>query len=120
MTSSPVPDTPNPEGRKKRALPRFNFIASTVLTEPVSAIRLSGRVTEISRGGCYVDILNALPLGTLLNLEITCDLGRFSTQGKIVYVHPGIGMGVAFVAPPENQLKVLDAWLAAFPATAAI
>jgi hypothetical protein len=115
-----VPDTPNSGGQKKRALPRFSFIASTVLTEPVSDIRLSGRVTEISRAGCYVDILNALPVGTLLNMEITCDLGRFLTQARTVYVHPGIGMGVVFVDPPESQLKVLDAWLAAFPATAAI
>jgi hypothetical protein len=53
---------------KQRAVPRYSFIATTELTDAANAIRLSGRVTEISRNGCYVDALNALPLGTLLNL----------------------------------------------------
>jgi hypothetical protein len=81
--------------------------------DPVNAIRMSGRVTEISRNGCYVDIMNALPVGTLLRLKISCDQGTFLTKGNIIYVHPGIGMGVAFIDPPEEQLKVLDSWLAA-------
>jgi len=98
---------------QRRAVPRYEFVATSELRDPVSAIRMSGRVTEISRNGCYVDILNALPVGTLLDLRISCDQGTFSTKGSIIYVHPGIGMGVAFLNPPEDQLKVLDSWLAA-------
>ena len=79
---------------------------------------MSGRITEVSRQGCYVDILNALPVGTVLDLQIDCDQGTFSTKGGIIYVHPGIGMGVAFLEPSEDQLKVLDSWLATLsPAT---
>ena len=83
-----------------------------MLTDSVNAIRLSGRVTEISRNGCYVDALNALPVGTVLDVQISCDQGTFSTKGSIIYVHPQIGMGVRFVDPPEEQLKTLDTWLA--------
>ena len=87
-------------------------MATSVLTDSVNAIRLSGRVTEISRNGCYVDALNALPVGTVLDVQISCDQGTFSTKGSIIYVHPQIGMGVRFVDPPEEQLKTLDTWLA--------
>ena len=87
-------------------------MATSVLTDPVNAIRLSGRVTEISRNGCYVDALNALPVGTVLDVQISCDQGTFLTKGSIIYVHPQIGMGVRFVDSPEEQLKTLDAWLA--------
>lgn len=115
-------NTPNSPGQyhQQRAVPRYNFIATTELVDAQNAIRLSGRVTEISRKGCYVDTLNALPVGTLLNLEIMCDQGKFCTQGNIVYVHPGIGMGIAFRNPPENQAKILDSWLSVLPATAAL
>jgi hypothetical protein len=104
----------------KRAVPRYSFVATTELTDTANAIRLSGRVTEISRNGCYVDVLNSLPVGTMLNLEIVCDQGRFSTKGSIIYVHPGIGMGIAFADMEAPQAKLLESWLAALPATAAI
>jgi len=113
-----VSNSPNSAGSfdTRRKLPRYNFVATSELTDPVSAIRLSGRVTEISRNGCYVDSLNALPVGTMLRLQITCDRGSFSTKGSIIYVHPGIGMGIMFLDPPEDQLKILDSWLAALSA----
>jgi hypothetical protein len=114
-----VSNSPNVTGTydTRRKVPRHEFVATSVLTDPVSAIRLSGRVTEISRKGCYVDALNSLPVGTALNLQISCDQGTFSTKGSIIYVHPGIGMGIAFIDPPEEQLKVLDAWLAGLAST---
>lgn len=111
---------PTTTSGNQRAVPRYSFVATTQLTEPVNAIRLSGRVTEISRNGCYVDVLNSLPVGTILNLEIICDQGKFTTKASIIYVHPGIGMGIAFVDIAEPQVKVLESWLAALPATAAI
>jgi hypothetical protein len=70
---------------------------------------------EISRSGCYVDILNVLPVGTLLNLRITCDQGTVVLRAKILYVHEGIGMGVIFLDPPKDQLEILDSWLATLP-----
>jgi hypothetical protein len=78
-------------------------------------MKLSGRIMEISRSGCYVDILNALPVGTLLTLQISCDQGTLKLKGKILYIHEGIGMGVVFVDPPDDQLKILDSWLAVLP-----
>jgi hypothetical protein len=115
-----VSDTSRSTGRyeTQRAVPRYSFVATTELTDPVHAVRLSGRVTEISRNGCYVDALNALPIGTLLNLEISCDLGKFTTKGRIIYIHPGIGMGIAFLDTSDSQMQILDSWLAALPATA--
>jgi len=62
-----------------------------------------------------VDILNAFPVGTVLNLQITRDQGCFSSKGKIIYVHPGIGMGVAFLETSEEQLEILDSWLVGLP-----
>jgi hypothetical protein len=101
--------------RERRTARRYTFVATTEITGSGNAGTLSGRVTEISREGCYVDILNALPAGTLLNVRIICDKGIFVTKGKIVYVDERIGMGVAFLDPLKDQLKILDSWLAELP-----
>jgi hypothetical protein len=97
---------------QQRKIPRYTFIATTELTDEASAASLAGRITEISRAGCYVDILNTLPVGTQLKVQIVRDSGTFMARGKIIYVHEQMGMGVAFVDPPSDQLKVLDLWLA--------
>ena len=103
-TGGPYPD--------KREVPRFCLIATVELREPVSDTRIPGRISELSRKGCYVDVLITLPEGTPLELRISRDQGVFQSTGKIIYVQPGMGMGVAFVDIPAEQLKILDTWLA--------
>jgi hypothetical protein len=105
------PIQPESQYREKRTVPRYEFIATVEIVEPISDMRISGRVSEISRKGCYVDILNTLPTGTEISLRVSRDRGTFATTGKIIYVQEAMGMGVAFVDPPVDQMKVLDAWL---------
>ncbi len=107
-------DPAAPHG-ERRAVPRYTFVATAELTDPASAMHLSGRISEISHNGCYVDSLNALPVGTVLDVRISCDHGAFETKGKIIYVLERLGMGVQFFDPPKDQLKVLESWLAEFP-----
>ena len=96
---------------ERRNLPRYSFVAAAELTESASAMKLAGRVTEINRNGCYVDTLNALPVGTSLTVHIFCDEGSFVTKGKVVHIQERIGVGVVFLNPPKDQLKILDSWL---------
>jgi hypothetical protein len=96
---------------EQRNAPRFTFIAAADITEPMSGVRISGRVSEISRTGCYIDILNALPVDTVVNLRIVRDQGTFTTPGKIVYVQDRMGMGIVFLNPLPAQLQILDEWL---------
>ena len=98
----------------RRKAPRFAFVATTEFTESANATKWSGTVTEISRTGCYVDILNTLPEGTMLDVHISCDRGRFDTRGKVVYVQERMGMGVVFLDSAKEQLEILDSWLAKF------
>ena len=113
MGGSPgTPTGSGPPFRDKREVPRYSFIAEVTVTDVENDTRMSGRISEISRKGCYVDILNPLPEGTSLQLKISRDQGAFTTPGKIIYVQPAMGMGVAFVNTPADQLKTLDAWLA--------
>jgi PilZ domain-containing protein len=113
MGGSPgSPTPPNSPFRDHREVPRYSFIAEVDLAEQATDTHISGRISEISRKGCYVDVLNTLPEGTPLQVKIKRDQGVFSSKAKIIYVQPGMGMGVAFVDIAADQLKILDAWLA--------
>jgi hypothetical protein len=111
---STLTTSPNSAGlySQQRTVPRYTFVATSEITDPVNAMRLSGKVMEISRKGCYLDALNVLPLGAVLHLLISCDQGAFATQAKVIYVQEHIGMGIAFLDTPEDQLQILDSWLA--------
>jgi hypothetical protein len=97
---------------EQRKVPRFTFIAAVELTEPLSDVRISGRISEISRKGCFVDILNTLPVDTFVQVRIVRDQGTFTTPGKIVYAQEPMGMGIAFIDPPTEQQETLDKWVA--------
>ena len=116
MGSFPNPQiggtTPNGAPRKEL---RYTFAATAEIVDSSSTVRLSGRVSEISRKGCYVESLNTLPVGTILNMQILRDQRTFTIRGRIIYVHEKFGMGVVFVDPPEDQLRILDGWLADLP-----
>jgi hypothetical protein len=112
-----MPDAADPTATglpfgQRRTVPRYSLIASAEVIDTATDARMTGRISEISRKGCYVDLLNTLPVETTVRLCITRDRGTFTTMARIIYVQEGIGMGVAFVDPPEDQLRVLDSWLA--------
>ena len=82
------------------------------LIETASTMCIEGRVSEISRKGCYVNTPSTLPVNTLLKVIISRDDETFTTKGKVIYVHERIGMGIIFVDSTEDQLEILNAWLA--------
>jgi PilZ domain-containing protein len=95
----------------RRTVPRYAFVAVAEIAQTASETGIQGRVAEISRKGCYVDVLNSFPVGTVLNTRIFCDRGSFAAKGRVLYVQERIGMGIAFLDPPADELKILDAWL---------
>ena len=95
----------------RRSVPRYSLIASVEVIEPANDVRLSGRISEISRKGCYIDMLNTLPMGTQIIVRVSRDKGTFETRGKVIYAQDSMGMGIAFVDPSEEQLRTLDTWL---------
>jgi hypothetical protein len=96
----------------KRSVPRFSFVADAELAEMPGETRLVARVSELSLRGCYVDTMNDLPVGTKLRLRIRYGSSTCEVDGKVIYAHGGIGMGVAFGEMTPEKEAVLAAWLA--------
>jgi hypothetical protein len=104
---------------ERRSSPRYALIASVEITDPIGKIQLSGRTSEMSIGGCYVDVLNTLPAGTVIQIRIQRDKGTFESWGSVKYVHESIGMGVMFFHTTPEQKEVLKEWIAELSSAAA-
>ena len=103
---------PGNRSRQQRTAPRYTFIATADVLEPQSGVHLSGRISEIGAKGCYVDVLNALPVGTEVGVKVTRDKGSFASSARVVYVQEGMGMGLVFTETQPDQAKILEEWIA--------
>ena len=97
--------------RERRSVPRYSLIAQAEIIEPGSGVRIAGRISEISRKGCYIDLLNTLPVSTVVEVRVSRDQGSFFSRGRIIYAQEGMGMGIAFQEMTPDQQRILDAWI---------
>lgn len=93
----------------ERKSPRFPFIAAAQVTETRTEARLQARTSDISREGCYLDMLNPLPTGTRLKINVTHHNRQLDAVGRVVHSELNVGMGVQF--EEIGQRAVIDEWL---------
>lgn len=90
-------------------------MAIAELTDPEDAKLASGRISQISRGGCYVDTPKTFSVGTSLKVIIFRDERTFVAKATVIHVQEQVGMGIAFLDAPQDQLRILDSWIAEAP-----
>ena len=93
----------------ERRSPRFPFIASAQVVETRTEAKLQARTSDLSREGCYLDMLNPLPTGTRLKINVTHRNQELDAVGLVVHSELNVGMGVQF--EEIGQRAVIDAWL---------
>jgi len=96
---------------ERREVPRYLFIANAEETDLDSGTKLTARVSELSRKGCYLDTLNPFPKGTRIKLYITHEHASFTAFGTVIYQQPNMGMGIIFNTVEPAQMEVLQKWL---------
>ncbi len=97
--------------RERRRTPRYIFIASAELYDEASDVRVASRVSELSLHGCYLDMMNPFPTGTLVLLKVFAGEMTFQAKAKIVYFTPNVGAGVAFLEVEPKYAYILNQWL---------
>ncbi|PYX87107.1 MAG: hypothetical protein DMG68_12985 [Acidobacteria bacterium] len=60
-------------------------------------------LTDISVGGCYVEMPSPFEAGTMVDITVRTQAFKFQSRGVVQTVNPGFGMGVAFVGHTEQQ-----------------
>ena len=98
--------------QERRRTPRFSFIAHAELREDASQVRVVSRVSELSQGGCYLDMMNPFPPGTMVTLRITAGEETFEAHAKVIYSTPNMGAGVVFLDVDPKYQPILKRWLA--------
>jgi len=99
------------EYQEKRRSPRYSFIASAELIEEKADVRIASRVSELSRFGCYLDMMNPFPTGTMVLVKIAAGDAFFEAKAKIVYSQPNMGAGVGFLEVAPASQEALGRWL---------
>ena len=95
----------------KRRSPRYSFIASAELIDERADVRIASRVSELSLHGCYLDMMNPFPKGTLVVVKIAAGDAFFKAKSKIIYSQPNMGAGVVFLQVEPDSQASLERWL---------
>jgi hypothetical protein len=96
----------------RRDAPRYPLILIAEIEEIPGGSRMTARTADVSRTGCYLDTLTPASKGAMFKLQLMRGVELFQTQALVVYVSPGLGMGVRFHEyVTKTQLLILDRWL---------
>jgi hypothetical protein len=92
------------EYSEKRRYPRFVCEGGVEVREEGKR-GFWGTMSDISLGGCYVQTFSPMPAGTLILFLIKAHGMEIRGRGKVVAMHPGVGMAIAFVemTQPDRQ-----------------
>jgi hypothetical protein len=96
---------------ERRRAPRYPFIADAEVIEIASDTKLSAKTSDVSIGGCFLDMLNPSPEGSEIQVRISHAGTTFTALGRVVFIFPNMGMGVVFTRVEDNQLAALQKWL---------
>ena len=104
---SQIPENP----AEKRRCPRYPFSSAVEATDIRGNTRITGRISDISGSGCYMDTISPFIAATAVTLTITRGNESFKTQAKVVYSQSGMGMGLLFTTAETEELRMLGMWL---------
>lgn len=96
---------------ERRAATRYPLILSAEVLDLRSGTRLEAQTADLSRTGCYIDTLNPIPPGSKIHVRLQHEDESFESDGRVIYISPGLGMGVAFTSNAPGQLAILERWL---------
>ena len=99
-------------GSEKRGNSRSAFFATVEVVELQSSAYLKGQTSDLSLTGCYLDMLNPLPVTTEVRVRLTHTDETFTALGMVTHSQANFGMGIGFTTIEVDQEWVLDQWLA--------
>jgi c-di-GMP-binding flagellar brake protein YcgR len=110
------PHNPSPVPADRREHPRYSAQVQMELREEGSDIPLRLQTTDLSRGGCYIQLIMTLPLGTLVRATLWLDDAPVRIRGRVVTRHPQFGNGIMFLEFEGDGAKLLTRYLDAIEA----
>jgi hypothetical protein len=95
----------SPVANERRQSQRYKCNGSAEFRTDAADVRTWATITDISRGGCYVEMQATSPQETNVNLQIEVEGIRVHVRGTVRVCYPFLGMGIAFteISPEERE-----------------
>ncbi len=104
--------------RERRQFPRFECDASMELRVEGAPAPIRGKLSDISMGGCYVQMMMPLRVGSKVDISVWLEAVKISTAGMVTSSHPGFGSGIKFIGMLPADRERLQGYLKTHAATA--
>jgi Ribonuclease G/E len=90
---------------------RVPFVAAAEIVDLDTEVRLAAQTGDLSQHGCYLDMVNPLPLGSAIKVRIEHSTETFAATAGVVYSVPHLGMGLVFRDIEAGREVTLEKWL---------
>jgi PilZ domain len=99
----PAVDGTSRDVHDRRAHPRVKCGNSVEVYPSQDSTPIRARVGDMSLGGCFIEMPNTFPKGTLIRIALWVKDTKLWITGKVIHSTPGYGIGVQFVEIPEQE-----------------
>jgi len=96
---------------ERRQWGRHTVSAIAQVVDVRSGMRLNTRASDLSMGGCYIDSMTPLPVGTEIRVRLLRDKKVIEVNGTVTYSHAGLGMGVSFSEASAEDRAEIEDWI---------
>jgi c-di-GMP-binding flagellar brake protein YcgR len=107
-------ESPEP-GKERRRHLRIEAVVEIDLQLEKQAVPLRPKITDLSLGGCYVEMMFTLELGTKVKLTLQIGDAKVNTEGIVVTRDLESGNGIQFTGMRVEDSMRLKQFLAAAP-----
>ena len=97
-------------GDKKPRAPRSPLVADVEIFDQQSAPVFQAKTSDVSMGGCFLEMPNPLPVRAIVKLQLTYNDSSITLFGEVVRSDLGKGMGVRFRSVGPNETSTLKGW----------
>src|SRR5271167_3938813 len=80
----------------RRRHPRYTVQVQIELRQQGNDVPMRLATTDLSRAGCYIELMMPLPIGAEIQATLWLDGHPIVVQGRVVTQHPQFGNGIVF------------------------
>ena len=93
----PQPSTRSLAEPDRRLHPRYTLQVQIEIHEEGNEVPMRLQTTDLSRGGCYIELIMPLAIGVRVRATLWLDGYPIVIHGRVVTRHPQFGNGIKFV-----------------------
>jgi len=95
----------------RRRYPRYTVQVQIEIHQETNNVPMRLETTDLSRGGCYVQMMLPLEVGAAVRMTLWLDHDPIVVRGRVVTRHPQFGNGIMFTDFEDQAKQFLNRYL---------